>query len=136
MKSPPWAMEKLIEYFRRTGENFGNPTIQVLQDNLAFDLSWEAKPPLTLRWTWADPQSLRRDPSENDFLLAALAGAHDHDAHVELADPSHVSLFVSTRYQDFHGKVKANKIVRCLTKEGEWMNQALKAGIQYLADLG
>jgi hypothetical protein len=131
-------MERLIEYFRKTGKDFGNPTIRVLPDNLAFDLRWEAKPPLTLRWTWADPGALRirRDPSENDFLLAALVGAHDHDAHVELADPSHVSLYVSTRYVDFHGKVEANKIVRCLTKEGEWMNQALKAGKDFLAKLG
>jgi hypothetical protein len=74
------------------------------------------------------PGALRRDPNESFFLGAAISGAHDHDARVELSDPSHPWLYVSTRYEDFQGKVKANKIVRCFTKEGEWMKKALKAG--------
>jgi hypothetical protein len=58
-----------------------------------------------------------------------------HGAHVELSDPSHVTLYVSTRYEDFPGKVKANKIVRCLTKGREWMKKALEAGKKYLEKL-
>jgi hypothetical protein len=38
------------------------------------------------------------------------------------------------RFTDYPGKVEANTIVRCLTKQGEWMEKALEAGIQYLAD--
>jgi hypothetical protein len=128
-------MGKLIEYFQKSGQKFGNPKVIELEKVAAFDLRWDANPPLTLRWNWADPGALRRDPSEGYFLGAAISGAHDHDAHVELSDPSHVWLYVSTRYEDFPGKVKANKIVRCLTKEGEWMKKALKAGTNFLAKL-
>jgi hypothetical protein len=92
--------------------------------------------PEELRWTWADPYGLRRDPSEGFFLGAAISGAHDHDARFELSDPSNVWLYVSTRYEDFPEKLIANKIVRCLTKEGEWVQNALEAGEKFLADLG
>jgi hypothetical protein len=80
--------------------------------------------------------AVRKEPDEGSLLSVGLAGGNDHGAHVELADPSNVWLFVSYRYVDYPGKVPNNTIVRCLTKEGEWMKQALGAGIKYLADLG
>ena len=128
-------MKELMKYFRDSGEKFGNPDVIELDKPAAFDLRWEANPPLALRWTWDDPGALRRDPNESFFLGAVISGAHDHDAHVELSDPSHPWLYVSTRYKDFRGKVAASKIVRCFTKEGEWMKQALEAGKKYLEKL-
>jgi hypothetical protein len=135
MKSQVWGMEELMEYFRNSGEKFGNPTVIELDKPAAFDLRWEANPPLTLRWTWSDPWAVRIEPDEGSLLAVGLSG-NDHQAHIELADPSNSWVYVSNRFVEYPGKVSANIIVRCLTKEGEWMKQALKAGIQYLADLG
>jgi hypothetical protein len=69
-------------------------------------------------------------------LLAVGLSGNEHGAHVESADPSNSWVYVSKRFVDYPGKVSGNTVVRCLTKEGEWMEKALKAGIQYLADLG
>jgi len=129
-------MEELMKYFRNSGEEYGNPQVIELDKPAAFDLRWDAKPPLTLRWTWSDPWAVRREPDEGSLLGVALSGANDHGAHVEVADPSNSWLYVSERYVDYPGKVSGNTIVRCLTKEGEWMKQALEAGKKYLADLG
>jgi hypothetical protein len=128
-------MEKLIEFFQKSAQNFGNPTVRKLENSKGFDLLWDANPPLTLRWMWDDPAALRRDQVSIFSIGAAISGAHDHHAHVELSDPSHVWLSVSTRYQDFHGKVKANEIVRCLTKDGEYLKKALRAGESFLVKL-
>jgi hypothetical protein len=129
-------MEELMKYFRDSARKFGSPEVVEVGKSETFDLRWNTTPPLSLRWTWADPMDLRRDPSERFFLGAAISGAGDHDAHVELADPSHVWLFVSKRYKEFPGKVEKTKILRCLTKEGEWLKKALKAGTNFLAKLG
>jgi hypothetical protein len=136
MKAHAWGMEKLMEYFRNSGEKFGNPKVVELERPAMFDLGWDANPPLTLRWTWADPWAVRKEPDEGSLLAVGLSGANDHGAHVELADPSHGWLYVSSRFVEYSGKVTENTIVRCLTKEGEWMEQAFKAGIKYLANLG
>jgi hypothetical protein len=136
MKSQAWGMEELMKYFRTSGEKFGNPEVIELEKPAVFDLRWDANPPLTLRWTWADPWAVRKELDEGSLLGVALSGANDHGIHVELADPSHVWLYVSKRFTEYPGRVEENTIVRCLTKEGECMEKALKAGIQYLADLG
>jgi hypothetical protein len=133
MKSQAWGMEELMNYFRNSGEKFGNPKVIELEKPAAFDLRWDANPPLTLRWTWSDPYAVRKEPDEGSLLAVGLSGAK---AHVELADPSHSWVYVSKRFVDYPSKPEANTIVRCLTKEGEWMKQALEAGKKYLADLG
>ena len=124
-----------MEYFRTSVDKFGNPNVVELENSPVFDLRWDANPPLALRWTWADPWAVRKEPDEGSLLAVGLSGAHDHGAHVELADPSHVWLYVSSRFVDYPGKVTKNTIVRCLTKEGEWMEQAFNAGIEYMAKL-
>ena len=123
-------MEELMNYFRNSGEKFGNPKVVELDKPAAF-----ANPPLTLRWTWSDPGDVRKEPDEGSLLAVGVSG-NSHGAHVELADPSNSWVYVSKRFVDYSEKVSENTIIRCLTKEGEWMKQALKAGIQFLADLG
>jgi hypothetical protein len=135
MKAHAWDMDRLMEYFRNSGAKFGNPKVIELQKPAAFDLRWDGNPPLTLRWTWDDPWAVRKEIEEGSLLAVGLSGAHDHGAHVELADPSHTLLYVSHRYVDYPGKVNKNTIVRCLTKEGKWMEEALNAGITYMANL-
>ena len=135
MKSQAWGMEELMKYFRNSGEKFGNAKVIELDKPAAFDLRWDANPALTLRWTWSDPWAVRKEPDKRSLLAVGVSGNY-HGAHVELADPSNSWVYVSKRFTDYPGKVEANTIVRCLTKEGEWMEKALKAGIQYLADLG
>jgi hypothetical protein len=88
MKAHAWDMDKLMEYFRNSGEKFGNPKVVELDKPAVFDLRWDANPPLTLRWTWADPGAVRKEPYEGSLLAVGLSGANDHGAHVELADPS------------------------------------------------
>jgi hypothetical protein len=68
MKSKAWGMEELMKYFRDSGEKFGNLKVIELDKPAAFDLRWEANPPLALRWTGDDPGVLRRDPNESFFL--------------------------------------------------------------------
>jgi hypothetical protein len=136
MKSQAWGMEELMKYFRDSGEKFGNPEVIELEKPAAFDLRWDTNPPLTLRWTWSDPWAVRKEQGEGSLLGVGLSGAHDHGAHVELADPSNSWVYVSKRFADYPGKVEANTIVRCLTKQGEWMGKALEAGKKYLADMG
>jgi hypothetical protein len=136
MKSQSWGMEELMEYFRKSGEKFGNPKVIELEKPAAFDLRWDAKPPLTLRWTWSDPYAVRIEPEEGSLLAVGISGAYDHHAHVKLANPANPWLYVSERYVDYPGKVEATTIDQCLTKEGEWMKEALEAGVKYLADLG
>lgn len=70
-------MEELMEYFRNSGEKFGNPTVIELDKPAAFDLRWEANPPLTLRWTWSDPWAVRIEPDEGSLLAVGLSG-NDH----------------------------------------------------------
>jgi hypothetical protein len=135
-KSQAWGMEKLMEYFRKSGKKFGNPKVIELVESAAFDLRWDSKPPLILRWTWSDPYGVGKEPEEGSLLGVAISGAHDHEAHIELADPANVWLYVSRRFKDYPGKVAKTTIVRCLTKEGEWMKKALRAGKKFLADLG
>jgi hypothetical protein len=129
-------MQELMNFFRNARERFGSPKVIELDKPAAFDLRWDANPPLILRWTWSDPFAVRKEPDEGSLLGVIFAGANDHVAHVELADPSHSWVYVSERFVDFPGKVRNNTIVRCLTKEGEWVEEALKAGKQFLADLG
>jgi hypothetical protein len=114
MKSQAWGMQELMKYFRDSGEKFGNPEVIELEKPAAFDLRWDANPPLTLRWTWSDPYAVRTEPDEGSLLGVGLSGAHDHGVHVELADPSNSWVYVSKRFTDYPGKVEANTIVRCL----------------------
>jgi hypothetical protein len=133
-KSQAWGMEKLMEYFRKSAKKFGNPKVIELEKPAAFDLRWDSKPPLILRWTWSDPYSVRTELEEGSLLGAAISSA-DHEAHVELADPANVWLYVSKRFKNYSGKVEKTNIIRCLTKEGEWMKKALRAGKNFLTDL-
>ena len=134
-KSQAWGMERLIEYFRKSGKKFGNPKVLEIKTPAAFDLRWDSKPPLTLRWTWSDPYDVGKEPGEGSLLGVAISGAFDHGTHVELADPANVWLYVSKRFKDYPGKVEKTTIVRCVTKEGKWMKKALRAGTKFLADL-
>jgi hypothetical protein len=68
-------------------------------------------------------------------LAVGISGAYDHDAHVKLANPANPWLYVSKRFVDYPGKVEATAIDQCLTKEGEWMKKALRAGKKFLTDL-
>src|ERR1700731_2025922 len=111
MKSQCWGMEELIKFFRNSGDKFGSPKVIELDKPAAFDLRWDANPPLILRFTWSDPYAVRRELDEGSLLAVALAGANDHGAHVELADPSHPYVYVSERFKDFPGKVRNNNIV-------------------------
>src|SRR5262249_46038931 len=133
-KSQAWRMEKLMQYFRKSAKKFGNLKVIELETPAAFDLHWDSKPPLTLRWTWSDPNGARTELEEGSLLGTAISSAH-HEAHVELADPANVWLYVSKRFKNYSGKVEKTTIARCLTKEGEWMKKALRAGKKFLTDL-
>lgn len=135
-RSQAWGMKELMQYFRRSAENFGSPRMIELERPAVFDLRWDSQPPLTLRWTWSDPGSVRKDPRDGSLVACGLAGANDHNVHVELADPSHPWLYVSEQLKDYPGKVAANTIVQCLTRQGKWMKGALEAGLKFLADRG
>jgi Fic family protein len=129
-------MEQLKDFFRKSSDRFGNPEIIQVGKSETFDLVWDSEPPLRMRWTWDDPMGARLEPNERFFLACAFAGAHEYTSHVELRDGDRNPwLYVSTRYQDYPGKVKGNPIVRCLTKEGEWAKAALEAGKEFLAKL-
>jgi hypothetical protein len=133
----PTDMEQLKTFFRNAGDRFGNPEIVAVGKGETFDLLWKSEPPLRMRWTWDDPIAVRKELDERFFLGCAFAGAFEYPAHVELQDGDRNPwLYVSTRYQDFPGKVKGNPIVRCLTKEGEWAKAAVDAGKDFLASLG
>lgn len=130
-------MEQLKAFFRNSGDRFGTPEIVEVGKGESFDLLWKSEPPLMQRWTWDDPGALRVEPGERFFLGCIFVGAGEYRSHVELQDGNSVPwLYVSTRYQEFEGRVKGNPIVRCLTKEGEWAKAALEAGKQFLANLG
>jgi hypothetical protein len=132
----PSDMEQLKAFFRNSGDRFGTPEIIDVGKGECFDLLWKGEPLLRQRWTWDDPGAMRIEPDERFFLGCAFAGAFEYPSHVELQDgDSNPWLYVSTRYQEFNGKVKGNPIVRCLTKEGEWAKAALDAGKKFLADL-
>ncbi|MBV8226281.1 MAG: hypothetical protein JO232_13955 [Verrucomicrobia bacterium] len=133
-KSQAWGMEKLMEYFRKSAKKFGNPKVIEIEKPVAFDLRWGSQPPLTLRWTWSDPYGVRTELEEGSLLGIAISSAH-HEAHVELADPASVWLYVSKRFKNYSGKVEKTTIARCLTKQGEWMKKALRAGKKFLTDL-
>jgi hypothetical protein len=133
-RSQAWGMEKLMEYFRTSAKKFGNPKVIELEKPAGFDLRWDAKPPLTLRWTWSDPCGVRTKLEEGSLLGTAISSAH-HEAHVELADPANVWLYVSKRFKKHSGNVEKTTIARCLTKQGEWMKKALRAGKNFLTDL-
>ena len=134
-KSQAWGMERLIEYFRRSGKKFGNPKVLEIKARAAFDLRWDSKPPLTLRWTWSDPYDVGKELEEGSLLGVAISGAFDHGTHIELADPANVWLYVSKRFKDYPVRVEKTAVVRCVTKEGKWMKKALRAGTKFLADL-
>ena len=130
-------MAELIEYFEKHSQRFGNPKIHKLEDSGFFDLIWEGQYPLRLRWTWEDPYSVRIEKEyEGSLLGVGLAGAFEHVHHLELSEPRNSWVYVSKRLEEYPGKVKGNKIVRCLTQEGEWLKEALDAGTKYLEDLG
>jgi hypothetical protein len=78
MKSQVWGMEELMKYFRTSGEEFGNPEVIELEKPAAFDLRWDANPPLTLRWTWADAYAVRTEPEEGSLLAVGFSGAYEH----------------------------------------------------------
>lgn len=133
-KSQAWGMEKLMEYFRKSAKKFGNLKVIELERPAAFDLHWDSKPPLTLRWTWSDPYGVHTGLEEGSLLGTAISSAH-HETHVELADPANVWLYVSKRFKNYPGKVEKTTIVRCHTKEGAWMKKALRVGKKILTDL-
>lgn len=60
-------MEELMKYFRDSGEKFGNPEVIDLEKPAAFDLRWDANPPLTLRWTWSEPSFAASQSRENGW---------------------------------------------------------------------
>jgi hypothetical protein len=65
-------MEELMEYFRKSGRQFGNPEVIELEKPAAFDLRWNSNPPLSLRWTWADPYAVRCGNSVVRYTLIEM----------------------------------------------------------------
>jgi hypothetical protein len=133
----PGRMPELLRYFEQNSEDFGNPKIDTL--DRAFDLTWESEPKISLRWSWREITNLSLYPKDEGLILCALTG--NYEFHLKLKENSNPCVYASPRLKRFPGSVPgsypyANRIVKCLTSEGEFLNRALKTGLSLLDELG
>ena len=129
----PGRMPELLRYFQQNKENFGNPKIDTL--NRAFDLTWEGEPNLSLRWSWQEIINLSLYPRDEGLILCGLMGGYEF--HLVLKENANPCVYASPRLKRFPGSVPgsypyANTIIKCLTCEGEYLNRALKTGLNLL----
>jgi hypothetical protein len=133
----PGRMAELQRYFRQNREKFGSPKINTLDKVL--DLTWESEPKLSLRWSWQEITNLCLFPKDEGLILCALVG--NYEFHLELKENSNPCMYANHRLKRFPGSAPgsypyANTIVKCLTCEGEFLNCALKNGLNLLDELG
>jgi hypothetical protein len=132
-KPMPGRMEELLRFFQGNREQFGNPEINAL--NEAFDLTWNGDHKLALRWSWQDILNVSLRPEEEGLIFCSLIW--DYQFHLDLKDKSHAFLYVNHGLERFPGKIEGsypypNTILKCLTREGEWLQAALEAGLGHL----
>jgi hypothetical protein len=133
----PGRMPELVHYFKQNRDNFGNPKISTRER--AFDLTWESEPKIALRWSWQKIVNIRLYPEDQGLILCALLW--DYEFHLELKEKSNPCVYANPRLKRFPGSAPGsfpypNTIVRCVTREGEFLKSALKAVLNLLDDLG
>jgi hypothetical protein len=133
----PGRMRELLRYFQQNRGKFGNPKIKAL--NRAFDLTWDNEPEIALRWSWQEIVNIRLYPDDEGLILCALIG--DYGSHLELKEKSNPCVYANDRLKRFPGSVPGsypypNTILKCLTREGEFLKSALKTGLNLLNELG
>jgi hypothetical protein len=133
----PGRMGELLRYFQENKEQFGDPEISPIKK--AFDLTWEAEHKLALRWSWQDILHIDLRPKYESLIFCSLIW--DHKFHLDLKDASHAFLFANAGLESFAGKIEGpfpytNTILRCRTREGEWLKAAFEAGVDRLEWLG
>jgi hypothetical protein len=133
----PGRMPELLRYFEESRETFGRPKIDTL--DRAFDLTWESEPKISLRWSWREITNISLYPKDEGLILCALTG--NYEFHLKLQEDSNPCVYASPRLKRFPGSVPgsypyANRIVECLTCEGEYLNRALEAGLNLLNETG
>lgn len=130
-------MNKLLLYFQDNRDRFGNPEITPLKE--AFDLTWNCEHKIALRWSWLDASGVRLNREDDSLLYCCLVWEHEY--HLELKEETGPFLYVNHQLERYPGKIEGsypypNTISKCLTQEGEWLKEALEAGLDYLEGLG
>jgi hypothetical protein len=133
----PGRMPELLSYFQQNREKFGNPKTKVI--DRAFDLTWDHEHRVVLRWSWQEIVNIRLYPEDEGLILCALIG--DYGYHFQLKENSNPCLYANHRLKRFPGSSPGsypypNTILKCLTREGDFLKRALQAGLDLLHELG
>jgi hypothetical protein len=133
----PGRMPELVSYFQENREKFGNPRAKAA--NRTLDLIWHHEHQIALRWSWQEIVNLRLYPEDKGLILCALIG--DYEFHLELKEKLNPCVYANYRLKRFPGSAPGsypypNRILKCLTREGEFLKNALNAGLNHLEELG